>query len=320
MSSFMPTARRALACVATALAAIMATMPAATWPTPALARSCAPQPGRVVQCVKPSETDPGIVQFNAMHYILFNMNPAPEADLLVFLTGTGGAPPGPMRFLKAAADAGYRVISLAYNDTPAINVYCPKDPDPDCTEKFRRMRIYGDQRMNDRTIDNPPAESIVNRLVKLLTYLDNRDPKHEWKAYFKGNTPNWNRIGFAGQSQGAGMAAFIAKQQLVKRVILFSSPWDFVISRGRARLAAWLYKPSRTPRERWFGGYHEKERTAHLIESAYMALRIPPDHVRVFALNRDAHGINLTNNPFHVEGISNPVYDEQRAYFLGHSP
>jgi hypothetical protein len=34
----------------------------------------------------------------------------------------------------------------------------------------------------------------------------------------------------AGQSQGAGMAAFIVKRQAAARVILFSSPWDFVVS------------------------------------------------------------------------------------------
>ena len=76
-------------------------------------------------------------------------------DVLVFLPGTHGTPPGPRRFLKAAADAGYRVISLDYNDEPATNVYCPRRPDPNCTEKFRQMRIYGDGTLNPR-IDNTP--------------------------------------------------------------------------------------------------------------------------------------------------------------------
>jgi hypothetical protein len=56
--------------------------------------------------------------------------------------------------LKAAADVGYRVISLAYNDTPAVAVCCPRKPDPTCSEKFRRMRIYGDGTAIDPAIDN----------------------------------------------------------------------------------------------------------------------------------------------------------------------
>src|SRR6266566_5654714 len=51
--------------------------------------------------------------------------------------------------------------------------------------------------------------------------------------------PKWGRIVLAGQSQGAGMAAFIAKRQAAARVILFSSPWDFVVSDGNARLAGY---------------------------------------------------------------------------------
>ena len=70
--------------------------------------------------------------------------------------------------------------------------------------------------------------------------------------------PKWGRIVLAGQSQGAGMAAFIAKRQAAARVILFSSPWDFVVSDGNARrLAAWISAPSKTPPERWFGGYQQ---------------------------------------------------------------
>jgi hypothetical protein len=276
----------------------------------------------VIECIKPSATDPAIQRFDSPDYILFNANSGPDAYLLVFLPGTHGKPPGPVRFLREAANAGYRVISLAYNDAPAINVYCPRSPDPKCAEKFRRMRIYGDGTAINPAIDNTPAESIINRLAKLLQYLDRRAPQRKWGGYLKDAAPKWGRIALAGQSQGAGMAAFIAKQHEVARVILFSSPWDFVVTSGRVRrLAIWLSAPSKTPPHRWYGGYHEQENMAGLIARAYAALQIPPDHIRVFQLYlppaRQQAG---DRNPFHGQGIRNPAYGRDRAFFLGQSP
>lgn len=283
--------------------------------------ACASEAGRVIECIKPSATDPAIHRFDNPRYVIFNDNSGPGANLLVFLPGTNGRPPGPVRFLKEAADAGYRVISLSVNDVPAVGVYCPRKPDPDCSERFRRMRVFGDATL-DPAIDNTPAESIVNRLVKLLQYLDRKEPQRKWGDYLENGAPKWDRIALAGQSQGAGMAAFIAQREKVARVILFSSPWDFQVTSGHVRtLAPWISGPSKTPPERWYGGYHEREKTADLIAQAYAALRIPRDHIRVFQLDLPpAQQSTDSPNPFHGQGISNPAYDQDRAFFLGRSP
>jgi hypothetical protein len=304
-------------CIAT-----MSALSSASSQTPASLSACAPETGRVIECIKPSATDPAIHRFDSPNYILFNANTGSDANLLVFLPGTNGKPPGPVRFLRAAADAGYRVISLAYNDTPAVNVYCPRRPDPDCAEKFRRMRIYGDGTVINPAINNTAAESIVNRLVQLLQFLGRREPKRKWSDYLENGAPKWGRIALAGQSQGAGMAAFIAKRHEVARVILFSSPWDFVVTDGNVRrLATWLSAPSKTPPQRWYGGYHEQENMAGLIARAYAALRIPPDHIRVFQLGlRPALQRAGNRNPFHGQGIRNLAHDRDRAFFLGRSP
>jgi predicted esterase len=305
---------------ATIYATIVAALPSAMSQTHTLPPACAAEAGRVIECVKPSETDPAIRRFDTTHYILFNTKTGPEANLLVFLHATDGVQPGPLPFLKAAADAGYRVISLAYNDSPAVNVYCPGNPDSACSEKFRRMRIYGDGTLNDPAIDNTGAESIVNRLVKLLQYLDRRDPKRKWGAYLENGTLSRSRIALAGWSQGAGMAALIAKEHLVARVVLFSGPVDFQRLNENARplLAAWISAPSETPPERWFGGYHERESGPNLLARAYAELQVPPDHVRVFKLDLGAPPPR-GNDPFHGEAIRNPAYAEDRAFFLGRS-
>ncbi len=280
-------------------------------------RACGGEPGRVVYCILPSATDPAITRFDQVHFVLFDARTPIDAELLVFLPGTNGVPPGPLPFLKEAADAGYRVISLAYNDEPSIAVYCPRKPDPGCSEQFRRMRIYGDGIELDPAIDNTSAEAIVNRLVKLLQHLDRQHPDQQWSRYLESGGLSWGRIAWAGQSQGAGMAALIAKDHVVARVILFSSPWDFVVSRGNVRsLAPWISAPGRTPPARWFAGYNAREDTAELIARSYAALQIPADHIRVFTLDlppAQLHG----NNPFHGDGIRDPRYAEQRAFFLG---
>jgi len=284
-------------------------------------QGCAPEAKRSVQCIKPSDTDPAIKRFDRVDYVLFNQATPSTANLLVFLPGTFGKPPGPTAFLHAAADAGYRVISLDYNDEPAVAVFCPRKPAA-CSGNFRRMRIYGDGISIDPSLDNTKAETIVNRLVKLLTYLDSRDPQQNWSAYLEGGSPNWSRIVLAGQSQGAGMAAYIAKEELVGRVILFSSPWDFVVSNGNARiLAPWIATPAKTPPERWFGGYHQRENEASLLAKSYAALRIPPQNIRVFKGDLPAsEKAKQDANPFHGLGLYDPAYEPDRAIFLGRSP
>ena len=312
--------RRSIGVLAACVAAIGTSAAAA--PRGSLPPACTAEDGRVVACILPSATDPVIRRFDAAHYVLADARTGSQANLLVFLPGTGGEPPGPVAFLKAAADAGYRVISLAYNDVPAVAVYCPRRPDPGCSEKFRRMRIYGDGITIDPAIDNTAAESIVNRLVKLLQYLDGREPGRGWAGYLAKGAPNWSRIVLAGQSQGAGMAAFIAKEHAVARVILFSSPWDFVAPSPRERhLASWIAWPAKTPADRWYGGYHERENLAGLIAGSYADLRIPPEHIRVFKLDLPPTRRQATGaNPFHGEGLYNPVYAQDRAFFLGRSP
>src|ERR1700733_14576375 len=65
--------------------------------------------GLVTYRVAPSETDPAISRFNEPHYIIFDSTRAHSANLLLFLTGTGGNPGNVSDFLTVAAGQGYRV-------------------------------------------------------------------------------------------------------------------------------------------------------------------------------------------------------------------
>ncbi len=275
---------------------ILAAMTAAFMASPALAATTTYQ-------VQPSKLDPGVKAFDDPSVIIDNSNAPKAAPLVIFLTGTSGKAAGPMLFLGTIADLGYRVVSLEYDDEPAVSQVCPQNPDPDCSEAFRRMRVDGE---GQAVVSNPAAESITVRLTLLLAVMAKKQPNAGWDQYLDGNQPRWDRIVVSGLSQGAGMAAYIAKHHEVARVVLFSSPWD-VTGRDHHPVP-WLSQPSATPMDRWFAEYHEKEATAKLIQNAYAALQIPADHIRVFThdIPSDFHG--TTDNPYHVNTIRDQRY------------
>jgi predicted esterase len=280
-----------------------------------------PTDGLVTYRVLPSETDAAIARFNTANYVVFDPQAPASANLLLFMTGTGGNPAGVSDFLDVAAAQGYRAIALAYNDTPAVVALCTSDPDPACSGRVRQKRIFGED--VTRKIDDTPTESILNRLSKLLAALDRSHPSDGWGQYLEHGAPNWARIAVAGHSQGAGMAAFIAQRQAVARVILFSSPWDFY---GRDRqMAPWVAAgPGATPAERWFGAYHKKENTAALIARAYRALKIADANIRV--MTREPSRV-VGENPYHVSMVGNgatprqangsPAYTDDWRFLVG---
>ena len=275
----------------------------------------------VVYHIVPSSIDSSVHRFDAPHLVAFDRSAKTDAPLLVFLPGTGGRPDNTSAFAAVAARQGYRVIGLAYVDEPAVQAICPREPDPDCAEKVRRKRIYGDDVTG--LIDDRRDESIVSRLTTLLVALDRAHPAEGWSRYLSDGTPDWTRIAVSGLSQGAGMAAYIAQRTAVSRVILFSSPWD---NYGRLHnIAPWVRRGhGATPAERWYAAYHRNENTADLIARAYAALQIPRDHVHVFTLEPARR---VSDNPYHPSVVGNaatpraadgtPAYADEWRAMLG---
>ena len=269
----------------------------------------------VVHQVKPSAADPGVKAFDEPSLSIARRDTPPDAPLALVMTGTGGVPRNLATLMEVVADQGYRALGLEYDDTPAVVQVCPRDPDPACSAKFRERRLTGGG-PGVAGIDNPVAEGIVPRLVAALKALAAAAPAEGWGGYLDGDQPRWDRIVVSGLSQGAGMAAFIAKQHMVRRVVLFSSPWEFT---GADRHPApWLSLPSATPPDRWFAEYNARENTVPLIKAAYAKLAIAPANIRVFDLDLPAGmrpGAN-NPNPYHGITIRDPRYAPQwRAMF-----
>lgn len=268
---------------------------------------------RDIELIRPSQADPRIENYDDPNVVLSGAPALRDAPLAVFLPGTGGRPQNVLPLLRVIASQGYRVIGLSYDDEPAVAQRCPRNPDPDCSAAFRQTRSFGTP---GGPVSNPPAEAIDARLLALLIHLDKIHPDDGWGRYLTGDGQlAWNRILMSGLSQGAGMAAFIAKRHALYRVVLFSSPWDVT---GRDRHPApWLYGESATPPERWWAERHAREATTDLIANAYAALKIPADHLLVFDADLPAGDDGDRGNPFHGSTVRNAAYEAQWRILYG---
>ncbi|MDG2533304.1 hypothetical protein P6144_06570 [Sphingomonas sp. HITSZ_GF] len=262
--------------------------------------------------VIPSEADPAIGAFDDPSVAIAPPGLPADAPLAIFLPGTNGIPGnGPL--LRVVAQQGYRVLSLMYNDSPAVVGKCPRDPDPACSGDFREMRIQGTGK--SKAVQNSAAESIDARLVSTLRKLDHDYPGEGWGRYLDGDAPRWGNILVSGLSQGAGMAAWIAKRHKVRRVVLFSSPWD---STGAdSHPAPWLSEPSATPIARWQAAYNARENTANLIAPAYAALGLGKAQIHIFTLDLPQALQTRSPNPYHGIGIRDLRYAPQWRAMYG---
>ncbi|WP_297513710.1 hypothetical protein [uncultured Caulobacter sp.] len=263
--------------------------------------------------VKPSEADPAVAQFDEPNLIFRPREAGARTPLVLFLSGTGGRPAGGRVLLETVAAQGYPAISLAYNDVPAVVQVCPRDPDPACSSDFRRMRVFGDG--PSKAVSNSRAESIQARLAALLVKLEKDHPGEGWGGYLKGGAPDWSRIVVSGLSQGAGMAAWIARQTPVARVVLFSSPWDFTAP--GPKLAPWIDGPGATPPDRWYAAYNSRENTAALLAESYRRLGVPADHIRVFSRDLPPDAKADGPNPYHPIGIRDEHYADDWRFLYG---
>ena len=270
--------------------------------------------------VKPSATNASIHAWDTTHVVYYDSS-VKSNRLLLWLAGTNGTPSSvPVELFKTALAQGYRVIALSYMTVPAVSQVCvgrALDTQINCAETFRRRRVYGDVAFP--AIPDEPQDAIIPRFVALLKWLSVNDTAGNWTRYLTvdGSKPNWQQIAVSGQSQGGGMAEFIAQQESIARVISFSGGWDYANSRNK-QIAGWYSRQPVTPVEKWFATYNVNEMAANQLNEICRALRIPPG--QVFALDRPLlnPGAATTNtNPYHGDGIRNPGYRPIWIQMLG---
>ncbi len=216
-----------------------------------------PQAGQNPFSVLPSATDREITTFDEPH-LCWLPTAAPRNQLVVFIPGTNGAPRSRFPYLETAAGLGYHVISLMYPDSIAAQSLM-NDPNPQAYVQFRTAIIQGGQ--YPPTLKVSRADSIENRLQKLLVYLSSRQPGQGWNQFLdNSNQVNWSKLVVTGHSQGGGHTYMIAKLHEVARAIMLGSPKDF--SRYFGKPPDGFDSNTKTPLDRFFAFNHMQDRKA----------------------------------------------------------
>ncbi len=194
--------------------------------------------------IAPQTTDPNISTNLNNHYVSINRGVAPKNQLFVFFPGTGGVALNYMEVNNTAADLGFHAVNLTYPNDEAVNDLCGfPNTNLDCYANVRLETVDGADRTTLVNVNR--ANSIENRLIKLLIYLRNNAPNDNWGQFLiDDNTLNWSKIIVSGHSQGGGHAGIIGRYHAVVRVVMFAA-MDF---NGFANAPAnWIGVPASTP-------------------------------------------------------------------------
>jgi hypothetical protein len=159
---------------------------------------------------------------------------------------------------------GYHVIGLVYQNDVEVVVPCGgsfnpsgHSLDPNCSGNQRLEVLTGAD--VSATVSVTPANSIDNRLAKVLGYLADQFPAEGWSRFLEDDgTPKWSQIAVSGTSQGAGEAALIGKLRHVDRVVMLSGPPE---QRVPEQVDPWM-SIGETPAAKYFALFHNRD---HLV-------------------------------------------------------
>ncbi|WP_016949475.1 hypothetical protein [Anabaena sp. PCC 7108] len=222
--------------------------------------------------VAPLSTDPAINDWLDPHYVVIDQSANLRNKLFVFFPGSFGNPSRQKLITQFAAKQGYHAINLNYPNSWTVDRLCRKNSAPDCYAKVRQEIIEGKD--YSPLVNISPANSIENRMLKLLQYLNQQYPQQGWSQYFNKDMIKWDLVVVSGHSQGGGHAAMLGKQHRVARVIMLAAPADYsvVSSVVSGQIASWLAAPGQTPPERYYGFAHIKDPGYARIQKAWELL------------------------------------------------
>lgn len=210
----------------------------------------------IMRKIDPRDTDRAIDEWTEDHLVFIDPAARKKNILFVFLPGTNLGPAGYTTITRFAASRGFHAVALTYANSGTVNRdHCPGSSDPDCHENVRMEIIDGTDRTPLVTISR--ANSMENRLIKILQHLQRDFPGENWAQFLEGSEPRWPAIVFAGHSQGAGHAALLGKKHRVARVLMFAGGGDGDLVTGR--LAPWMSKPGQTPSSEYYGITHSED-------------------------------------------------------------
>jgi len=179
----------------------------------------------VARRVMPAVTDNAIQTYaDKPHMAFFDITATRQNKLVVYLPDFGRLPLETADFGTYAASQGYHVVSLRYANDISFVQAASGSADTDAFEKARIEMLTGEN--VSPLLSVTITESIDNRLVKLIRYLEGKYPGEGWGQYLNGNAPDFSKLILCGSGQGATNAAMFAKQHRVDKVVFFSITED----------------------------------------------------------------------------------------------
>ena len=221
----------------------------------------------VLHVVAPQATDPAIDRALDDHLAWLDPTAPTNHKLFVFLPGFSLTPSDYQLVQQEAARLGYHVVGLMYVNSVFLVGACDGSPDPNsCFEDAHFEIVYG----NGLGIDSPIVDvnqpnSIINRLTKLLQYLDANDPTEGWAEFLADGAPKWSKIAVGGHSLGGNNAVMIAKYHVVDRVVMISAVTDTASNWELTHV---------TPSARYWGLAHKEEFFLPAILASWASLGI----------------------------------------------
>jgi hypothetical protein len=285
---------------------------------PAAARDV-PQPTHAIDA---NVNDPAIESTRGQNFVWLGPASHRVGRLLLFMP-SGGATNLPQDWREmgsVAAGLGYNVIVLAYkNEAPVAALPpagCGPDPEPpasppNCALNVRMEMLDGNGESPVVTVNR--ANSIENRLTKVLQYLSATYPDEGWAKFLDTTgaapVPRWDQMVVGGASLGGAQAVLISMLHTVHRVSVFHGWVD--AKHGWVHLGA-------TPSDRYFTLIHERDNFFARTCFAYVALGLAQTcPLPNFAVAPPAPD---PLNPFLVENRQPPFGTPQLVFDLDPNP
>jgi len=241
--------------------------------------------------ITPLDELPDAEKRNLSHLVALNTQVGHPGILYVHLPGSGGLPEDYQYITACAASCGYHVVNLAYPNWPAVRILIRGNKDPILPEDIRRERLYGEDWTD--IIDVSRADCVENRLIRLLQYNHRNYPEEGWDTFLTSdNRLRWECIVIGGHSQGAGHAAFLAKEHNLAGAIMFSGPGDFVTGLGPA---PWLYYENVTPPDKMYAFTHHSDPVAEGLFANQRILGLA-----AFGLPQNVDGLSIDGLTSHM--------------------
>jgi len=208
----------------------------------------------------PAEADPAATDALGNQYAFLDTRVENTGKLVIYLHGAGdftNCGNGPLATLVASW--GFHWFAPCYLSNYGVD---------NCGDDIEGCRLEAiDGTDHHAVVDITRPNSVEERIVRGLTYLDEQHPGGDWQYFVEEGSPRWEAIVVSGHSHGASSSGVIGMHRPVARVVMLAGPYDVD--------QAWLAGTPVTPRARFFGFTHagDDQHQGHL--DALQALGVP---------------------------------------------